>query len=60
MPWRRCARGRGPDLHGLRKSDARLRQIILGGRKGEMPAFRRKFKDADVTALIAFIRTLKE
>ena len=54
------ARGdEGPDLHGLHKSDARLNTIIKGGIKGEMPAFSKKFNDADVQALIAFLRTLK-
>ena len=55
------ARGdEGPDLHGLHKSDARLTTIIKGGIKGEMPAFAKKFNEADVQALIAYLRTLKE
>ena len=55
------ARGdEGPDLHGLHKSDSRLTTIIKGGVKGEMPAFAKKFNDADVQALIAYLRTLKE
>ena len=55
------ARGdEGPDLHGLHKSDSRLTTIIKGGIKGEMPAFMKKFHDADVQALIAYLRTLKE
>ena len=55
------ARGdEGPDLHGLHKSDARLTTIIKGGIKGEMPAFAKKFNDADVQALIAYLRTLKD
>ena len=49
----------GPDLYGLTKSDARLKAIILGGIKGEMPSFAKKFKDEDVKALVAFLRTLK-
>jgi mono/diheme cytochrome c family protein len=49
----------GPDLHGLTKSDAHLKSIILNGVKGEMPAFNKKFKDQDALALIAFLRTLK-
>ena len=48
----------GPDLHGVRKSDARFTAIIQNGIKGEMPKFGAKFKDADVKALIAFIRSL--
>lgn len=55
------ARGdEGPDLHGLRKSDSRLTAIIKGGIKGEMPAFSKKFNDADVRALIAYVRTLQD
>ena len=55
------ARGdEGPDLHGLRKSDSRLNTLIKGGVKGEMPAFGKKFNDADVQALIAYLRTLKD
>jgi mono/diheme cytochrome c family protein len=54
------ARGdEGPDLHDLTKSDARITKIIKEGIKGEMPRFGSKFTDADVQALIAFIRTLK-
>ncbi len=54
------ARGdEGPDLHGLTKSDKRIEKIIKGGIKGEMPAFGKKFKDQEVQALIAFLRTLK-
>jgi cytochrome c2 len=54
------ARGdEGPDLHDLTKTDARITKIIKEGIKGEMPRFGSKFTDADVQALIAFIRTLK-
>jgi hypothetical protein len=49
----------GPDLHDLRKSDARIEKIIKNGIKGEMPSFGKKFSDADVQALIAWLRTLK-
>jgi len=49
----------GPDLHGVRKSDARITAIIKNGIKGEMPKFGQKLKDEDVGALIAFLRTLK-
>lgn len=50
----------GPDLHGVTKSDARIASLIKSGIKGEMPRFDRKLSDADVQALIAFIRSLKE
>jgi hypothetical protein len=43
----------------LRKIDARLEKIIKNGIKGEMPAFGKKFRDADEQALIAWLRTLK-
>ena len=53
------ARGdEGPDLHGLRKSDARLEKIIKEGIKGEMPAFGNKFNDDEVKELVAYLRTL--
>ena len=55
------ARGdEGPDLHGVTKSDARITSIIKNGIKGEMPKFGSKLTDADVQALIAFVRSLKE
>jgi mono/diheme cytochrome c family protein len=55
------ARGdEGPSLYNLRKSDARITAIVKGGIKGEMPSFAKKFKDADVQDLIAYLRTLKE
>ena len=50
----------GPDLHGVKKSDTRIASIIQNGIKGEMPKFGQKFKDGDVQALIAFIRSLKD
>ena len=55
------ARGdEGPNLYNLAKSDARITQIINGGIKGEMPSFAKKFSDADVHALIAYLRTLND
>jgi cbb3-type cytochrome c oxidase subunit III len=55
------ARGdEGPSLYNLAKSDARITTIIKGGVKGEMPSFAKKFSDADVQALIAYVRTLKD
>ena len=54
------ARGdEGPDLHGLTKSDERIGKIVRNGIKGEMPAFGKKFNDADIAAIIAYLRTLK-
>ena len=55
------ARGdEGPDLHGVTKSDARISSLIKNGIKGEMPKFGEKLTDADVQALTAFIRSLKD
>ena len=54
------ARGdEGPDLHRVRKSDARIAEMIKNGVKGEMPRFNAKLSDADVQALIAFVHSLK-
>ena len=49
----------GPDLHGVKKSDDRITAIIQKGIKGEMPRFGEKLKEADVRALIAYLRSLK-
>jgi mono/diheme cytochrome c family protein len=49
----------GPDLHGLRKSDARIGAVIKNGIKGEMPKFGQKLTDNDVQALIGYLRTLR-
>ena len=55
------ARGdEGPDLHGVTKSDSRIASMIKNGVKGEMPKFGSKLSDADVQALIAFVRTLDD
>jgi mono/diheme cytochrome c family protein len=54
------ARGdEGPSLYDLHKSDGRISTIIKHGIKGEMPAFEKKFTDADIQAVIAYLRTLK-
>jgi mono/diheme cytochrome c family protein len=49
----------GPDLHGLTKTDERIRTIITDGVKGEMPSFKKKLGDADLAALEGFLRSLK-
>jgi len=49
----------GPNLHGLHKSDDWIARRIRNGVKGEMTAFGEKFSPDDVTALIAYLRTLK-
>ena len=53
------ARGdEGPSLYDLKKTDGRITRIIEGGIKGEMPKFGAKLNDADIQALIAYLRTL--
>lgn len=55
------ARGdEGPDLHNLKKSDARITKVVTQGIKGEMPAFGLKLSETDVKALIVYLRTLKD
>ena len=49
----------GPDLHGLTKSDERIKTIITNGIKGEMPAFGKKLQEADKEALVGFLRSLR-
>ena len=51
--------GEGPDLHDFHKSDALIHQVITTGIKGEMPSFGKKFKEPDVQALTAYLRTLR-
>ena len=55
------ARGEeGPSLYNLTLSDARIAKRTREGVKGEMPRFGSKFNDADIEALIAFLRSLKD
>jgi len=49
----------GPDLHGLTKSDERIKAIITNGIKGEMPSFGKKLQEADKEALVGFLRSLR-
>ena len=54
------ARGEeGPDLHNLRAGDRLIRQIITGGIKEEMPAYSKALDEAEVQALIAYLKTLR-
>ena len=49
----------GPDLHGLTKSDERIKAMITNGVKGEMPSFGKKLQEPEKQALVAFLRSLK-
>ncbi len=48
----------GPDLHNLTISNARIAATIKKGVKGEMPSFTKKYDDAQVSALLAYLRSL--
>jgi len=50
--------GEGPDLRELQVSDRYIANTIRQGIKGEMPSFARKHNDADIAALLAYVRSL--
>jgi mono/diheme cytochrome c family protein len=55
------ARGdEGPNLYNLKLSDARIAKRIKEGVKGEMPRFGSKLSDQEITALTAYLRSLKD
>lgn len=47
---------RAPDVQKL--SDAELTKVTADG-KGKMPAYKGKLTDADISAVVAYMRTLK-
>lgn len=49
----------GPDLHGLRISNARIATVVHHGIRGEMPSFRKKLSPEETAELIAYLRTLQ-
>jgi mono/diheme cytochrome c family protein len=49
----------GPDLHDLDWTDGQIATRIRDGKKGQMPAFAKKFSADDIRAVIAWLRTLK-
>jgi mono/diheme cytochrome c family protein len=49
----------GPNLHNLAISNARIATTIKHGVKGEMPSFAKKYDDAQVATLLAYLRSLK-
>jgi cytochrome c553 len=51
--------GKGPQLMGTKRSDDFIRYRIQHGKEGAMPAFGSTFSDADINAIIAYIRALK-
>jgi len=51
--------GKGPQLMGTTRSDDFIRNRIKNGKQGSMPAFGSMFSDADIDAIIKYIRALK-
>lgn len=51
--------GKGPQLMGTSRSDDFIRNRIKHGKEGAMPAFGSSLSDADITAVIHYIRALK-
>lgn len=51
--------GKGPQLMNTVRSDDFIRNRIKNGKEGKMPAFGGSFTDADIDAIIAYIRALK-
>ena len=49
----------GPDLHGLRISNARIATVVHHGIRGEMPSFSKKLSPEEAAELIAYLRTLR-
>ncbi len=53
------AAGKGPQLMNTQRSDDFIRTRIKLGKQGAMPAFGSMFSDADIDAIIKYIRSLK-
>jgi mono/diheme cytochrome c family protein len=51
--------GKGPQLMNTERNDDFIRTRIKLGKQGAMPAFGSTFSDADIDAIIHYIRTLK-
>ncbi len=49
----------GPNLHKLKISDTHIALVVKNGIKGEMPTFAKKYDDAQIAAIAAFLRTLE-
>ncbi|HTB63792.1 MAG TPA: cytochrome c [Opitutales bacterium] len=55
------ARGdEGPDLHDLQMSDRHIVSVIKTGFKDEMPSFAKKHSDAEISEILAYVRSLKD
>ena len=53
------APGKGPQLMDTARSDDFIRFHIQHGKEGAMPAFGASFSNADIDAIIKYIRSLK-
>lgn len=53
------APGKGPQLMNTQRSDDFIRTRIKLGKQGAMPAFGSVYNDADIDAIIQYIRSLK-
>jgi mono/diheme cytochrome c family protein len=53
------APGKGPQLMNTVRTDEFIRFRIQHGKEGAMPAFGASFTDADLDAIIRYIRSLK-
>ncbi len=53
------AAGKGPQLMHSQRSDDYLRERIKTGKSGAMPAFGEVFDDAQIDAIVKYIRELK-
>jgi len=51
--------GRGPQLMGTTLTDAEIVHRIKTGKTGAMPAFGGQFSDAQIAAIVRYIRNLK-
>jgi mono/diheme cytochrome c family protein len=54
------AAGRGPKLAGMTKSDEFIIERIKKGKAGTMPAYARAFSEAQIIAILAYIRGLED
>ena len=50
----------GPDLHDLQVSDRYIAHMVTFGEPHEMPSFAKKHGPADITALTAYVRSLRD
>jgi cytochrome c oxidase cbb3-type subunit 3 len=49
----------GPSLHRLTISPSHIRTLVTHGIKDEMPSFAKKYGDADIDKIAAYLKTLK-